>query len=170
DETLIVVTADHETGSLNLGTGKYALNLKALSNQKVSQDEMSRIFNTIRRNNNGEISWEMARQALADNFGFWTALELTEKQENRLKEAYEKSFGAESNMVKSEYKSNYPLSDAAKRVINEIAMVGWGSGAHSATFIPVFAVGAGAESFSSRSDNALIPRKIAAAGGFPIND
>ncbi len=63
DETLIVVTADHETGSLNLGTGKYALNLKALSNQKVSQDEMSRIFNTIRRNNNGEISWEMARQA-----------------------------------------------------------------------------------------------------------
>ncbi len=73
-------------------------------------------------------------------------------------------------MVKSEYKSNYPLSDAAKRVINEIAMVGWGSGAHSATFIPVFAVGAGAESFSSRSDNALIPRKIAAAGGFPIND
>lgn len=170
DETLIVVTADHETGSLNLGTGKYALNLKALSNQKVSQDEMSRIFNTIRRNNNGEISWEMARQALADNFGFWSALELTEKQENRLKAAYEKSFGAESNMVKSEYKSNYPLSDAAKRVINEIALIGWGSGAHSATFIPVFAVGAGAESFSSRSDNALIARKIAAAGGFPVND
>ena len=29
-ETLIVVTADHETGGIVLGTGKYALNLKAL--------------------------------------------------------------------------------------------------------------------------------------------
>lgn len=171
DETLIVVTADHETGSLNLGTGKYALNLKALANQKVSQDEMSRIFNAIRKENNGDISWEMAQTALAENFGFWTpAMELTEKQEKYLRDSYEKSFGSSSNMVKSEYKSNYPLSDAAKRVINEIAMVGWGSGAHSATFIPVFAIGAGAETFASRSDNATIARKIADAGGFPVTD
>lgn len=171
DETLIVVTADHETGSLNLGTGKYLLNLKAISNQKVSQDEISRIFNSIRRANNGEITWEMAQAALAENFGFWTpAIELSEKQEARLREAFEKSFGSQSNMVKSEYKSNYPLSDAAKRVINEIAQVGWGSGSHSATFIPVFAIGAGAESFAARSDNALIPRKIAEAGGFPVKD
>ena len=27
-ETLIVITADHETGGIVLGTGKYALNLK----------------------------------------------------------------------------------------------------------------------------------------------
>lgn len=32
-ETLIVVTADHETGGLGLGTGKYELHLKALKNQ-----------------------------------------------------------------------------------------------------------------------------------------
>lgn len=169
DETLIVVTADHETGSLNLGTGAYALNLKALANQKVSQDEMSRIFNSIRRANGGEITWEMAQQALADNFGFWTpAISLTPAQEERLREAFEKSFGSQSTLVKSEYKTNYPLSDAAKRVINEIALVSWGSGNHSATYIPVFAIGAGAEKFSSRSDNALIPRKIAEAGGFPL--
>lgn len=171
DETLIVVTADHETGSLNLGTGHYALNLKALANQKVSEDEMSRIFNSIRRANDGEISWEMAQKALAENFGFWTeAVSLSEKQEARLRKAFEKSFGSESKMEKSEYKSNYPLSAEAKRITNEIAQVGWGSGAHSATYIPVFAIGAGAETFSSRSDNALIPRRIAAAGGFPIND
>lgn len=171
DETLIVVTADHETGSLNLGTGKYAVNLKALSNQKVSQDELSRIFNKIRKENDGTITWEMAQAALAENFGFWTpAIELTEKQEKHLRKAYEKSFGKESKMVKSEYKSNYPLSDAAKRVIAEIAQVGWGSGAHSATFIPVFAVGVGAEKFAARSDNALIPRKIAEIGGYPVVD
>ena len=35
-ETLIVVTADHETGGLGLGTGKYELQLKALAKQKQS--------------------------------------------------------------------------------------------------------------------------------------
>jgi alkaline phosphatase len=37
DETLIVVTADHETGGMALGTdGEYFLNLKELQNQKYS--------------------------------------------------------------------------------------------------------------------------------------
>ena len=35
-ETLIVVTADHETGGLGLGTGKYELQLKALPSRSVS--------------------------------------------------------------------------------------------------------------------------------------
>lgn len=34
-ETLIVVTADHETGGIVLGTGKYELNLKALQSQNI---------------------------------------------------------------------------------------------------------------------------------------
>ncbi len=41
-ETLIVVTADHETGGIALGTGKYALNLKALENQKASAEVLSK--------------------------------------------------------------------------------------------------------------------------------
>ena len=44
DETLIVVTADHETGGMALGTdGKYFLNLKALEDQKAS------IYNTPKK-------------------------------------------------------------------------------------------------------------------------
>ncbi|MCF0187760.1 MAG: alkaline phosphatase, partial [Bacteroidaceae bacterium] len=35
-ETLIVVTADHETGGLGLGNGAYAQNLKVLQHQKAS--------------------------------------------------------------------------------------------------------------------------------------
>ena len=37
DETLIVVTADHETGGIVLGKGPYTLNLQALKSQKVSE-------------------------------------------------------------------------------------------------------------------------------------
>ncbi len=171
DETLIVVTADHETGGLHLGTGAYALNLKALANQKVSEDGFSRIINDIRRNNEGLITWEQAEQALADNFGFFTeAVTLTEDQQSRLRRAFDTSFGPDSKLVVSEYRSNYPLSSVAKEVINEIALIGWGSGGHSAAYVPVYAVGVGAQDFSRRSDNALIPRKIAAIGGFPVTD
>ena len=37
DETLIVITADHETGGIVLGTGAYKLNLQVLKNQQVSE-------------------------------------------------------------------------------------------------------------------------------------
>ncbi|MCM1029024.1 MAG: alkaline phosphatase [Alloprevotella sp.] len=171
DETLIVVTADHETGALGLGTGPYALNLKALANQKVSEDEFSRIINSIRQANDGKITWAQASQALADNFGFFTeAVTLTEAQEKRLLDAFNTSFGPDAKIVVSEYKENYPLSAVAKEIINEIALIGWGSGGHSAAYVPVFAIGAGADRFTKRSDNAIIPRIIAAAGGFPVTD
>lgn len=171
DETLIVVTADHETGSLNLSTGGYKLNLGVLANQRVSESEMSRVLNNLRRANNGIITWEMAQKALADNFGFFTdAVKLSEAQTERLKTAFTKSFGDNPEVVVSEYRTDYPLSAEAKKIINEIALVGWGSGDHSATYVPVFAIGAGSGNFTSRTDNAEIARKIAAAGGFPIND
>lgn len=48
DETLIVVTADHETGGLGLGTGSYELNLGVLSNQKISEREFSKVLNHLR--------------------------------------------------------------------------------------------------------------------------
>lgn len=169
DETLIVVTADHETGSLCLGTGPYALNLKMLANQRVSENEFSRILNDIRRSSAGTITWEQARRALADNFGFFTpAVELSDDQVEMLRQAFYKSFYGEDGQVKSEYSTDLALSDAAKRIISELALVGWGSGGHSATYVPVYAVGPGSERFNARTDNARIARQIAEAGGFPV--
>lgn len=49
DETLIVVTADHETGGFVLGTGAYKLNLQVLKNQKVSESGFTRILNELRK-------------------------------------------------------------------------------------------------------------------------
>lgn len=50
DETLIVVTADHETGGIVLGKGPYTLNLQALKSQKVSESDYTRIINNLRKN------------------------------------------------------------------------------------------------------------------------
>ena len=90
DETLIVVTADHETGGFVLGTGTYDLNLQVLKNQKVSENGFTRIVNKMRAKTSNQVSWEAIREALKDNFGFWDKIELTAEQEARLKTVHEK--------------------------------------------------------------------------------
>lgn len=160
DETLIVVTADHETGGFVLGTGAYKLNLQVLKNQKVSESGFTRILNELRKKYNNNVSWEKVQQALKENFGFWDKVKLNEKQEERLLAKYNDTFkGKEAKLEKSEYAQDEPLAAEAKRIIDEIALVGWTSGGHSAGYVPVFAIGAGADLFQGRIDNTEIPIK-----------
>lgn len=167
DETLIVVTADHETGGFVLGTGAYKLNLQVLKNQKVSESGFTRILNELRKKYNNNVSWEKVQQALKENFGFWDKVKLNEKQEERLLAKYNDTFkGKEAKLEKSEYAQDEPLAAEAKRIIDEIALVGWTSGGHSAGYVPVFAIGAGADFFQGRIDNTEIPIKIAKAAGY----
>lgn len=167
DETLIVVTADHETGGFVLGTGAYKLNLQVLKNQKVSESGFTRILNELRKKYNNNVSWEKVQQALKENFGFWDKVKLNEKQEERLLAKYNNTFkGKEAKLEKSEYAQDEPLAAEAKRIIDEIALVGWTSGGHSAGYVPVFAIGAGADLFQGRIDNTEIPIKIAKAAGY----
>lgn len=167
DETLIVVTADHETGGFVLGTGAYKLNLQVLKNQKVSENGFTRILNELRKKYNNNVSWEKVQQALKENFGFWDKVQLSKAQEERLQAKYTETFkGQEAKLEKSEYAQDEPLAAEAKRIIDEIALVGWTSGGHSAGYVPVFAIGAGAEQFQGRIDNTEIPVKIAKATGY----
>lgn len=167
DETLIVVTADHETGGFVLGTGAYKLNLQVLKNQKVSESGFTRILNELRKRYNNNVSWEKVQQTLKENFGFWDKVKLNEKQEERLLAKYNDTFkGKEAKLEKSEYAQDEPLAAEAKRIIDEIALVGWTSGGHSAGYVPVFAIGAGADLFQGRIDNTEIPIKIAKAAGY----
>lgn len=170
DETLIVVTADHETGGLGLGTGSYELNLSVLSNQKISEREFSKVLGNLRKKCNGYVSWDIVKNSLSENFGFWKKIRLTLQQEERLKIAYESSFINSASLVESEYQKDETIAAEAKKIINEIALVDWISKGHSASFVPVFALGAGAENFQSRTDNAEIPRKIAEIGGYGLED
>ena len=44
--------------------------------------------------------------------------------------------------------------------INRKAILSWASGNHSGTFVPLFAIGKGAENFNGVIDNTDIPRII----------
>ena len=169
DETLIVVTADHETGGIVLGTGQYKLNLKALESQEMSESGFTKVLNAMRKKYRNNVPWEAVKESLEENFGFWDEIKLTEKQEERLLSVYEKTLkGQKAKMEKSEYAQDEALAAEAKRIISETALIGWTSGGHSAGYVPVFAIGAGAGNFSGRLDNTQIPALIAKAAGYTV--
>jgi alkaline phosphatase len=164
-ETLIVVTADHETGGIVLGRGM--LNLKVLSHQKVSQDKLSDDIRALRDRKDHNVTWEEVKALLSDRMGLWSKVPLTAEQDMSLYRAYAKSFIAgDRTEVKSLYQSDEQLAAAAKKVLNDIAGVSWASGAHSAGYVPVFAIGAGAELFNGKMDNTDIPKRIAKAARY----
>ncbi|WP_314968416.1 alkaline phosphatase [Phocaeicola abscessus] len=167
DETLIVISADHETGGLVLTRGGYKLNVGALKYQKVSENKFTQLLSRLRKKYADNIPWNVMKQTIADYWGFYEGLALTEAQEKLIRETYEKTLNGQTpEMVKSEYKSDEPMSGVLKNIMNEIAMVSWVTRDHSAGFVPVYAVGAGAERFAAKTDNAQLPLKIAEAAGY----
>ena len=121
----------------------------------------------MRKEKNNKVSWKDVQTLLSENLGFWNAVKLNEKQEKKLKEVYEDSFkGGEVKLEKNLYSSNEPLAGRAIRILNDIALVGWTSGGHSAGMVPVYAIGAGSQLFQGKLDNTDIPRKIAEAAGY----
>ncbi|MCC8173883.1 MAG: alkaline phosphatase [Odoribacter sp.] len=167
DETLIVITADHETGGMALGTGKYELNLQALQYQKVSKDKLTQRVKNLRKDKDNKVAWEDIKTLLTENLGFWKEVEVSEEQEKRLKRVYENSFNTDKvKMEENLYSSNEPIASAAIKLLNDMAYVGWTSGGHSAGVVPVYAIGAGSEFFNGKLDNIDIPKKIAEAGNY----
>ena len=166
-ETLIVVTADHETGGMGLGIVKYELHLKSLLNQKQSQDLLSKAITDLRKDKAGKASWNEIKDLLTEKMGFWKELPLTWEQEKMLRDEYEQSF-VKNKVVFEEslYARTEPLAAAARKVMSQIAMVGWTSSSHTAGYVPVFAIGAGADLFTGKMDNTEIPKRIAKAAGY----
>ena len=167
-ETLIVITADHETGGLTLGNGSYALNFAALQAQKVSQAGFSRIVNRLRHESKDNVTWEQMQAALKAHFGFWDTITLSERDERSLRSEYERSFTGDKNvkMAESLYYRDEPISALAVRILSRIAMVSWPVGSHTAAYVPVFAVGNGAEHFAGQMNNTDIPLRMAEIAGY----
>lgn len=167
-ETLIIITADHETGGMTLGNGSYALNFKALQSQQVSQPGFSRIVNRMRHESRDAVTWEQMQEALRANFGFWDTVPLSERDEQALRSEYERSFQGDRNvkMAESLYYRDEPIAALAVRILNRIAMVSWPVGSHTAAYVPIFAVGNGAEHFCGQMNNIDIPKRIAKVAGY----
>lgn len=167
-ETLIVITADHETGGIVLGKNGYYMDLKFLKHQKQSQEELSNRIKELRKQKNNQVTWEEIKQLLSETMGFWKEVPINWNHEKMLRDSYEESFSGKTNiaMEKNLYSESEPLAAKAKYVMNDIARVAWASSDHSAGYVPVYAIGAGSQLFMGKMDNTDIPKRIAKAAGY----
>ena len=155
DETLIVVTADHETGGLALGNSDYTLHLDVLQNQQCSAWILSDTFATLFEGKK-KPSWEEVKQVYREKLGFWNGVEISADEEKELKALYKAACKGQSRDTKTMYKTINALGEAGIALLNKKAHIGWTTRAHSAHAVPIFAIGEGAENFSGWHDNTEI--------------
>ena len=152
DETLIVVTADHETGGLALGNSDYTLHLDLLKNQKCSAWILSDLFSRLFKDNK-KPAWKQVQALYRENLGFWDTVEITADEEKELYSLYKAAVKGKAKDSKNMYKSVNALCEAGIELLNRKAHVGWTTHAHSAHPVPIFAIGANAHLFAGWHDN-----------------
>ena len=155
DETLIVVTADHETGGLALGNSDYTLYLDQLQYQRCSSWQLSDLFTQLFEDNK-KPTWAQVQQIYRDQLGFWDTVKIDADEEKQLKELYKAACNKKGKDTKTMYKTINSLGEAGISLINKKAHIGWTTRAHSAHAVPIFAIGPHAELFSGWHDNTEI--------------
>lgn len=164
-ETLIVVTADHDTGGMALGRlgGKY--NIGYADAQKISKD----IFGEWTRNrgsNAQPLTWDEMENELREKLGFWTIVPVSEKETLELKELFDETFiTKKAEDQKTLYQTFNAFTAKAFAILNYHMGIGWTTTSHAGNFVPVYAVGANAQYFTGSLDNTDIPKLIKRAAG-----
>lgn len=166
DETLIVVTADHETGGLGLGNGDYTLHTDILKHQTMSADKYSEHLSKLRKELGEGFTFDAVRKDLAEKLGFWNQVPVTEYQEDQLLKAYNAIAEGSDKGEESMYAKENALGNIAKEILSKNAHLGWTSGTHTNGYVPVFATGVGAEAFHGRIDNTEIAPLIGTIAGY----
>jgi alkaline phosphatase len=161
DETLIIVTADHETGGLSIAEPEKLTGLReenpALLNRFLSREAsyggLTRVARMLR---DGKASFEDAQAAMRKQAGLD---ELTEDEVQILRQAWGKEELQEEDAMML-YAQHEPLAVAAQRIVSARMGLGWSTFGHSATDITTTAVGVGAESFSGSYHLTHIPQTL----------
>lgn len=162
DETLILVTADHETGGMAIGNTAhgYTADLKYLPYQRVSKDRFNERLQAMLRSRRA-YRWEDMREMLATDFGFWRAVPVTEEETARLENLFNDTF---ANTATPDQKTMYANFKAFAvetfRILDTHTGMGWTTVHHTANPVPVMAVGVGSELFSGMNDNIDLPAKL----------
>jgi alkaline phosphatase len=171
-ETLILVTADHETGGLMLGSGRYEMHPDRLARQHASVDAVTDLFRDAFFPEDKPFkapTWDAVKAFFAEQLGFWGEVEVSERVENELKEVYDRTFGkgGDRNLSESNlYSVNYRLVADVIRALDRAAGYQWSFGSHSGSPVGLYVTGACAEEFNAVRDNAEIAPLIAKLAGY----
>ena len=170
DETLIVVTADHDTGGMSTGNEATGYNayFDLYTNQKVSKEMFSDICKKVIATDSA-YTWNDMKAYLEENLGFWKGVKLSDKETEQLHnlftEVFERGHGEDK---KGLYNNFNAFADKVFSVMSTKAGAGWTTPHHTGNPVPVYAVGPGSEIFGCFQDNTEIPRKIARLAGYSL--
>ncbi len=172
DETLILVTGDHETGGLTIGFAgtDYDTYLDSLTSQTISYAQFDAQY-VAGYVENGT-SFEDAMKDVETLFGLKLSgaeddrLVLTDYEVQRLRTAYELiqsdyDAGAFTQEQYVLYGTYNPFSVTVTHILNNKSGVDFTSYSHTGLPVAVFADGAGAEDFGGYYDNTDIYHKLA---------
>lgn len=164
-QTLIIVTADHETGSLSLSP-RSPEDLARLQNQKHSMNVISDRLKQKMIERQGVLTWDEVKEYLGEQLGLWKEVSVSWDDEKALRDIYESTVAKhKAGSVKDLYADNAKIVAAAVGVLNRKSRVYWVSG-HSAGYTPVYAIGAGSQYFTHKTDNAELARTIMQVAGY----
>ena len=172
DETLILVTGDHETGGLTIGYAgtDYDTYLTNLSNQKISYAKFDSDYVSKYKENKTPFA-EMMKD-VEKLFGLKMSgaeddkLVLTEYEVGLIRKAYEKTLAGEKADGENQaeyvlYGTYEPLSVTITHLLNNKSGISFSSYAHTGLPVAVFAEGVGQENFGGFYDNTQIYHKLA---------
>lgn len=170
DDTLIVVTGDHETGGLTLGFAgtHYKSYLERLDHQKISSTVFSEAVAQWKKA--GNMTFEAAQPAITENFGLKFSgggddpMVLNPEELRRVEVAFHRSmgdtaFGPEENRELL-YGGYDPLTVTLTHILNNKAGIAWGSYAHTALPVVTSATGKNAAAFAGMGDNTDIANRM----------
>lgn len=172
DETLIIVTGDHETGGLTIGFAgtDYDTYLTLLENQKISFAKYDSDYVAAYKEN--KTSFDDVLVDIEELFGLKVdgeeddKLVLTDYELEQLRVAYEKSIndtetGVDAQQEYVMYGTYEPLSVTITHILNNKSGVSFTSYCHTGLPVAVLADGVNAEKFDGYYDNTEIYNKLA---------
>lgn len=174
-ETLILVTADHETGGLTIGYAgtDYNLFFRTLDHQTISYAKVDSDYMAGYKQQ--KTSFDEVMKDVEKLFGLKKpgsdgtdkdgGLVLTDYEYERIRAAYDKTMSGNKNRSQEEYElygTYEPLTVTLTHVLNHKSGIGFTSYSHTGLPVPVFAQGPGQELFAGYYDNTDIYKKLAA--------
>ena len=164
-ETLIVVTADHDTGGMSLGRNGGAYNLAYADAQKISKDAFADWTRNWGRNTKNP-TWEEMEKTLREKLGFWTTVPVSGEETVELRQLFDETFiSKKAEDEKTLYHTFNAFTAKAFAILNHHMGIGWTTTYHAGNFVPVYAVGANSQYFTGCLNNTDIPLLIKRAAG-----
>lgn len=158
-ETLIVITADHDTGGLTVGNSslKYMAKVENIDYQKISKDKFNDYCRDLLSDATSAPTWEAMQTFLSDNLGLWKSIPVTEQQTVALKKDFDDMVNKIGTQEQSLYSTYNGFASAVFKLFSDVSGFGFTTTSHTGNPVPVFAVGVGAENFRSLNNNIDIP-------------